>query len=645
MDDLRIFSADPDADASTVKIDHDSDTDASTVTINAVSGTDAAAQMSNIASDADAATVKINTASGTNAPTVKWRVVPALIGLVLALGLALFTVLVFQVRKSNEFLFSTHYERILTIIETVVYFAFFIFAWKILDLFDKFAIAGESAGKDVISGKSDGSEPDARPTALKKHFLMSWNPGSVLVTFLLLFVLFLPYMYVYYPGVSSMDTANQIKDYVTGTMPIEISWNAGEPLVSCFLNDHHPVVDTLIFIFFKEYIGSFIGPVQGVFVYCILQSALTALLLSLMLCRMEKLGIPYLYRKIGFIYLGFSPFIAMYSIGMLKDSLHSMFFIAYYLVFVLILREGATARKLILLMLLSIILCVTKKTGLYVTLICNISLILSPSVRKKAAAWAASWIVPAFLLMFLMPRVLFPMFNIFPGGKQEALGFTLQMTAQTYLDHRKELPKEEVDIINSVMDISKLDEEYSQYNYDSSKHLFRFDATDEQLGAYKKLWLKLFFRYPKSGIKALFGTAGGFFSPTERIRLYYEFAPNTYTGEISPEEREPLRKTVQTAYNWAADQHGFGLLLQCVLYMWWLPLGALIRILLLPDYKGRRMNLILCLIPIAVCVLILWVSPYSMGRYGLPQLYTLPLTMGLASSKLFLPAGKEQIPV
>ena len=202
MDDLRIFSADPDADASTVKIDHDSDTDASTVTINAVSGTDAAAQMSNISSDADAATVKINTASGTNAPTVKWRVVPALIGLVLALGLALFTVLVFQVRKSNEFLFSTHYERVLTIIETVVYFAFFIFAWKALDLFDRFAAAGESAGEDVIGGKAShagGSEQNARPAALKKHFLMSWNPGSVLVTFLLLFVLFLPYMYVYYP--------------------------------------------------------------------------------------------------------------------------------------------------------------------------------------------------------------------------------------------------------------------------------------------------------------------------------------------------------------------------------------------------------------------------------------------------------------
>ena len=38
-----------------------------------------------------------------------------------------------------------------------------------------------------------------------------------------------------------------------------------------------------------------------------------------------------------------------------------------------------------------------------------------------------------------------------------------------------------------------------------------------------------------------------------------------------------------------------------------------------------------CLVPIAVSVLVLWVSPYSMARYGLPLLYTLPLVMGLGS--------------
>ena len=40
-----------------------------------------------------------------------------------------------------------------------------------------------------------------------------------------------------------------------------------------------------------------------------------------------------------------------------------------------------------------------------------------------------------------------------------------------------------------------------------------------------------------------------------------------------------------------------------------------------------------CLIPAAVCVLILWVSPYAIGRYDLPQFYTLPLVMGIGSRR------------
>ena len=613
---------------------------------------------------------------------------------IFVLALAFFTVLVEHVRRSKQFGFSTTSEFVTTGIQVAIYVVLFVIGWKLLDLFDRKAVLAE--GEAAADGSADrcavlvegeatartaakfggdakaktaaefegeatsedaavrtaaaepsaAIKPSASPAAAEpsandeapaprkpaSHLLFSWSPRSVILTWILLLCLFVPYLLVFYPGVASMDTTNQIKDFTTGTMPIEINWNEGEPKISCFLNDHHPVVDTLIFTFFTEFVGGILGgPVRGAFAYCALQAALTALLMSLMLCRMEKFGVPYAYRKAGFLFLGFAPFIGLYAIGMLKDSIYSMFFIAYYLLYAVIMLEGASGRRMVGITVLAVVLALTKKTGVYLVLICNLVLIFVPTVRRRWAEWAASWILPALLVFVLLPHVLFPMCNIFAGGKQESLGFTMQMTARTYLDHKEELTPQEVQVIGAVIDLSKVEESYSSYNYDEVKKLFKYSATDAQISAYRRLWLQLFARYPLSGLNALFGTAGGFFTPTESMRVYFQFPTTQYVKIANPPKLAPYRDAVQAVYKWLTGLPGIGLLFQCVLYVWWLPLAVLLRVLLLPDFKGRRLRSLGCLIPVAVCVLILWVSPYAMGRYGLPQLYTLPLVMGIGS--------------
>ena len=303
---------------------------------------------------------------------------------IFVLALAFFTVLVEHVRRSKQFGFSTTPEFVTTGIQVVIYVVLFVIGWKLLDLFDRKAVLAEgeaaadgSADRCAVLAESEATaktaaefggdakaktaaefegeatsedaaartaaaelsaaiKPSASPAAAEpsandeapaprkpaSHLLFSWSPRSVILTWILLLCLFVPYLLVFYPGVASMDTTNQIKDFTTGTMPIEINWNEGEPKISCFLNDHHPVVDTLIFTFFTEFVGGILGgPVRGAFAYCALQAALTALLMSLMLCRMEKFGVPYAYRTAGFLFLGFASFIGLYAIGMLKDSI------------------------------------------------------------------------------------------------------------------------------------------------------------------------------------------------------------------------------------------------------------------------------------------------------------------------------------
>ena len=564
----------------------------------------------------------------------------SVIAAILVSSLAFFTVLVEHVRRSKQFGFSTASEYVTTGLQVVIYVVLFVIGWKLLDRFDRQAVLADAPASSNRKSKVTSEDPgndNAKANVThgpSPRLLFSWSPRSVILTWILLLALFMPYLLACYPGVASMDTTNQIKDFTTGTMPIEISWNEGEPMISCFLNDHHPVADTLIFTFFTEFVGGLLGgPVKGAFAYSALQTALTALFMALMLCRMEKFGVPYGYRKAGFLFLGFAPFIGLYAIGMLKDSIYSMFFIAYYLLYAVIMLEGATGRRMAGITILAVVLALTKKTGVYLVLICNLALIFVPTVRRKWAEWAASWILPSLLVLVLLPHVLFPMCNIFAGGKQESLGFTMQMTARTYLDHKEELTPQEVQVIGAVIDLAKVEESYSSYNYDEVKKLFKYSATDAQISAYRRLWLQLFARYPLSGLNALFGTAGGFFTPTESIRVYFEFPETQYVKIANPPELAPYRDAVQAVYKWLSAFPGAGLLFQCVLYVWWLPLTALLRVLLLPDFKGRRLKSLGCLLPAAVCVLILWVSPYAMGRYGLPQFYTLPLVMGIGSRR------------
>ena len=562
----------------------------------------------------------------------------SVIAAILVSSLAFFTVLVEHVRRSKQFGFSTASEYVTTGLQVVIYVVLFVIGWKLLDRFDRQAVLADAPASSNRKSKVTSEDPgndNAKANVThgpSPRLLFSWSPRSVILTWILLLALFVPYLLAFYPGVASMDTTNQIKDFTTGTMPIEINWNEGEPMISCFLNDHHPVADTLIFTFFTEFVGGLLGgPVKGAFAYSALQTALTALFMALMLCRMEKFGVPYGYRKAGFLFLGFAPFIGLYAIGMLKDSIYSMFFIAYYLLYAVIMLEGATGRRMAGITILAVVLALTKKTGVYLVLICNLALIFVPTVRRKWAEWAASWILPSLLVLVLLPHVLFPMCNIFAGGKQESLGFTMQMTARTYLDHKEELTPQEVQVIGAVIDLSKVEESYSSYNYDEVKKLFKYSATDAQISAYRRLWLQLFARYPLSGLTALFGTAGGFFTPTESMRVYFQFPTTQYVKIANPPKLAPYRDAVQVVYKWLTGLPGIGLLFQCVLYVWWLPLAVLLRVLLLPDFKGRRLRSLGCLIPVAVCVLILWVSPYAMGRYGLPQLYTLPLVMGIGS--------------
>ena len=411
--------------------------------------------------------------------------------------------------------------------------------------------------------------------------------------------------------------------------PWPFQWYTDTAKVSASLNDHHPVFDTLIFALFYK-IGLLLKSQEaGLFLYVLCQIAATAFAFSFMLCFMEHLGVPEKLRRVGFFFLAFAPFICLYAITMVKDSLYGFLFVFYMVIYCSVVFSGGDRRKWIALGLLSLLLALTKKTGVYLVVLCDLALLLDADIRKNARNIRHILIcalLPAFVIFILMGKILFPLFDVYPGGKQEAIGICLQQVARAVIEHPGEISEEDREIIDAVIDYESIEARYSPALQDGIKRIFRFDAAGRDIMRFLMLWLRWLPRCPGSYLKAWTECVGGYFAPVREIVTYFSTTKRNIITWKNPPETETHRIRIQEVYASLVTIPGLSILMQSVLYIWWLPLLSFFTCLTKARCRWKRL---LCLLPVILSVGILTLCPYAGFRYALSQVYVLPLIMGL----------------
>ena len=529
------------------------------------------------------------------------RVLKALLLVLFGLVLSLATTLAETVYSTRYFGLNGTAERTLFLSKAVFYFLFFAMFWMFFSFLDR-----------KLAGKETGGFP-------------SWSGKSIAGCALLLFACWLPWFLLFRPGVANWDTINGLKDLLTGTMPIEYDWHEGQPTISVLLNDHHPVFDTLVYGAFYG-LGQLTGsPFLGFAAYTICQMAAGALAFSLMLGAMERLGMPRLLRRAGLVFLALTPWVSLYMINMIKDTIFSIVFAAYFTVYVLIAREGCSRKKAAALIALSVLLALSKKTGVYIALFANLFLLFGRDFRKRAPGILASALLPALVIFVLMGRLLFPLLNIYPGGRQEMLGIPMQHLETIRLEHPEWLSGEEKEVIDAVIDQERASQKYQYRMTDGSKDSYNFYAADAEVSAFLKLWISQGLAHPKEYLRVQLLICGGYFAPTVKADLYTQIPESPYVDFKSPEETKEIREGAGGAAFWLMDFPGLDLLARLVLYSFWLPLLVFLKALLKKDWKGLQ-----AMMPILVSVGFLLICPYSFYRYVLPQVVTAPLLTGLA---------------
>ncbi len=464
--------------------------------------------------------------------------------------------------------------------------------------------------------------------AAKNKPLKQYSHVRPIRTVAILFIIYLIWLILFYPGLCNWDTINQLYDIKTGLQPLPFSWVNGQPTISALLNDHHPVFDTLIFYAFYHF-GELIGHnTFGFFAYGLCQILLSAIAFAWMLETIDRFHLPSLYHKVGFLYLAAFPPIAHLSICMLKDSLFSMIFVFYFVNWILLIKDKATLKRMIVLIITSLLLALTKKTGVYLVVCSNAFLVFIKPVRKHLITWVLSFILPAFTIFVLFAKILFPAFNIYPGGPQEMLSSPLQQVALVYIETPESFTKEELQILDRIVPLKEIKENYDAGITDGVKDHYNYDATSEDRSAFIQLWISKVISHPDICIRAVFSAVGGYYAPTDDTWYVTSIPEQTMLGVNSPQKTAFIREGIDSFYSWLRDLPGISIFFRVCLYDFWLPLLAFYVMC-----REKKPSGFICLIPAILSAGVLLLSPCHDMRYALPLIYTAPLIFAMTSGQ------------
>ena len=465
-----------------------------------------------------------------------------------------------------------------------------------------------------------------------KTLVLGWNKRSVIVCSAIMLLCWLPWLIGLFPGSMNWDTYYQIHQCYPGNHPIYfIPYEPTQSFVDYYFSDHHPVFDTLVFGAFALASDAAFGTWNyGVFLYVAIQSAATALSFTAGVAYLQTMGLGKVGRVILFLVFALFPVYPAYAATMVKDSLFSWIFVVFFIMVVHVVRQGGKPLRngafLAGFVAICILLCLTKKPGVYIVL--GTLVVLLAAYRRYA--WKqllATCLSCALLMWVILPFVAFPLLDVVPGGKQEALAVPFQQTARYAVDHGDEAQEWEREAIDSVLVYDTLPERYDPDDADPVKFMWNYHCTSDDLLRYFEAWGSQGLRHPEAYAAAWFDMVDGFLIPTDIIQIHRSTgstAPDESPLIWQPTQLDDLRNGLFAFYDTLAGLPVIGLLFQTCVWATYIPIacGAIIVV--------RNRKLLPALVPVMLSLLVCFVAPVVHARYALPLIYLDPLLIALA---------------
>lgn len=381
---------------------------------------------------------------------------------------------------------------------------------------------------------------DARPT-----FMFDWSPASIMVGFAGIAVCWLPYLVLLFPGVYWSDTSRQL-----------VMYYGGEPIM-----DQHPFFDTYLFGWFAD-LGQlvFSNRLLGLYLLIVIQCFGMAALFSVMTSYIKRVGAPQWLCWTVYAVVSLFPLFPIMFSSLAKDTINALFVVPFMMLVAEIVRsQGSCLRRpglAALLVVDSLLMCLTKKTCVYIVVAALLALCairFGAKLRLFLAGTAAALVAVMFALI---PNVVFPLLSIEPGGKQEMIPFIAQQLAHDLKYESESFSDEDRAIIDGFFeyDSTAMGERYEPFQADAVKG--NFSRGESSLTDVLGLWLRKTVEHPGGHLEAWLGISQGWISFHSKgdkpgYLLPY-FSSNWYDERVTsymqwPEETT-LNRTVQIVY-------------------------------------------------------------------------------------------------
>ena len=448
----------------------------------------------------------------------------------------------------------------------------------------------------------------------------------------LFFSAWLPYLVIQFPGPMCWDTYTQIAQNLPEKLPF-----LANPRMSIVVEgyyDHHPVFDSILY-------GIFVIPSErlfgdwspGIFVFGLIQSSAFSITCSYIVCFIDKLAGAKWLTFLAIVFYCTCPIVAAHAGMMLKDVTFSLLFMWWLVLLVKIamdVKVDNSARDVVLFVILSLILPLTKKLGLAIVVP---TLILFPLiVRHAKKAMYVSCVATCVVSFLIVPLVIFPSLSVLPGGKQEALSTLFQQTARFVKYHPDAVTATDREIIDKILEYDTLASRYNPIDSNAVKNGFDYYASLDDIFKYLQVWLRQGLSDPVLYCKSIWSTCYGFYSPTYGFTAFIApMVSDEARGIDSSDLRQPdslaaVRNDLYDSYNATITTRGLSLFMTIVMYSWWIPVISVFFAL----RRGSKEALAL-LLPVIFSSMscILSFEP-SIGRYVIHLVYCVPIIAYIA---------------
>lgn len=487
-----------------------------------------------------------------------------------------------------------------------------------------------------------------------QHFFGSTRK-SWIIRGLIIFLCWLPYMIMLFPGIIWFDTGQQISAFLGLPVWEHVGIAAGT------IWDHHPFFDTYIFGLFAL-LGIKLGNLQiGLFILVILQNlAICATFAYLFGYLSSKFSVSKKLLATLFFCICLVPVLPILFCSLVKDTIHAVFFLPWMILYTEAVRSRLSAFTkptfTIFFSALTLFSGLTTKTGAIIVVIATFSLIFTKTTTFRRSI--GPLIATCYILTtsVIMPLVLYPILHIAPADTGQYFVLPLQMTGRWAKDHPGEATQEEINIINdfSIVPYSQMSERYSPFIADP---VADFRLKNPELSAdYLKVWLKQGIRHPKSYIDAFVALESSWFSidrpytetgvPTYSVYPHppYENIDNRMDIPLTTDVNWSLLQdyvspsttarssTVESLYSRFEHIPIVNILSYQSFWTWLIPMGCLLNIL---SRKRDKAHLFLLTFPYWLSLLSLYPGATAFYmRYMIGLIYIVPMLAVLLSPAL-----------